>query len=112
MQVISSSTSKSQGTSKSYTIFHVVSSSSAYVIYLMECTLSKKQYVGKSETSFNIILNIRRNNVKKLDAISVYKHFQEWNQINLQIPPNQKTFCVSNWLKKKNFAFKCCKPYN
>ena len=56
-QVISSSTFKSQQTNKSYTIFHEVNCSSAYVIYPMECILCKKQYVGKSETSFNIRLN-------------------------------------------------------
>ena len=46
-------------------IFHEVNCSSAYVIYLMECTLCKKQCVGKSETSFNISLNYHRKNIKK-----------------------------------------------
>ena len=50
-QVISSSTFRRQWTNKSYTTFHEVNCSSTYVIYLMECTLCKKQYVGKSETS-------------------------------------------------------------
>ena len=64
-QVIFSSTFKSQQSSKSYTIFHEINCSSAYVTYLMECTLYKKQYVGKSETSFNIRLNNHRKDVKK-----------------------------------------------
>ena len=47
-QVISSSSFKSHQTIKIYTIFHEVNCSSTYVIYLMECTLCKKQYIRKS----------------------------------------------------------------
>ena len=43
----------------------------------MACTLRKKQYVGKSETSFNIRLNNHRKDVKKPDTILAYRHFQE-----------------------------------
>ena len=43
----------------------------------MECTLCKKQYVGKSETSFNIRLNSNGKDVKKPDAILACRHFQE-----------------------------------
>ena len=35
------------------------------------------QYIGKSETSFNIRLNNHRKNFKKPDAILVCRHFQE-----------------------------------
>ena len=80
-QVISSSTFKSQQTNTSYTIFHKVNCSSAYVIYLMECTLRKKQYVQKSETSFSIRLNNHRKDVKKPDAILASRHFQEKKHI-------------------------------
>ena len=69
-QVTSSSTFKNQQTNKSYTIFNEVNCCSAYLIYLMECTLCKKPYVGKSETSFNIRLNNHRKDVKKPDAVS------------------------------------------
>ena len=64
--VISSSTFKSRRTNKSYTIFHEVNCSSTYVICPMECTLCKKQYVRKSETSFNIRLNNHHKDVKNL----------------------------------------------
>ena len=80
-QVISLSTFKSQLTKKSYTIFHEVNCSSAYVIYLMECTLYKKQYIEKSETSFTIRLNNHRKDVKKPDAILACRHFQEKNHV-------------------------------
>ena len=73
-QMISSSTFKSQQTNKSYKIFHEVNCSSGYVIYIIECTLCKKQCVGKSETSFNIRLNNHHNNIEKPDYISVQKN--------------------------------------
>ena len=47
----------------------------------MECTLCKKYYVGKSETSFNIRLNDHRKDVKKPDAILACRHFQERNHV-------------------------------
>ena len=80
-QVISSSTSKSQQTNKSYTIFHEVNCSIRYFIYLLECTLCKKQYVRKSGTSFNIRLNNHCKEIKKPDAILACTHFQEKNHV-------------------------------
>ena len=43
----------------------------------MECTLCKKQDVGKAETTFNIPLNNHRNDAKNLHpkTILAYKHF-------------------------------------
>ena len=76
-QVISSSTYKSQQTKTSYTIFHKVKCSRTYVIYLMECTLCKKQYVGKSETSFNIRLKNHCKDIKKPDAIQACRGFKK-----------------------------------
>ena len=70
-QVIFSSTFKSPYTNKSYTIFHEGNCSSAYIIYQMECTLCKKQYVGKSENSFNIRLN---NHAKTLKTMNQNQH--------------------------------------
>ena len=68
--VIFSSIFKSHQSSKSYTIFHEINCSSACVTNLMECTLNKNQYVGKSETSFNVRLNNHRKDVKKPDSMS------------------------------------------
>ena len=39
---------------KTYKIFYEVNCSSGYVIYLIQCMLCKKLYVGKAETTFNI----------------------------------------------------------
>ena len=47
----------------------------------MECNLRRMQYVGKSETIFNIRLNNHRKNVKKPDTILACRHFQERNHV-------------------------------
>ena len=103
-QVISSSTFKSQQTNKLYTIFDEVNCSSAYGVYLMECTLCKKQHVGKLETSFNIRLNNHAKTFKTLTSILACTNSSKKEttfltntqssslEINFQIPPNQKTF--------------------
>ena len=76
-QVIFSSTFKNQQTNKSHTMFHQVDCSSVYIIYLIQCTLCKKQYIGKSETSLNIRLNNHRKEVKKRNAISACRLFKK-----------------------------------
>ena len=66
---------------KSYKIFHEVNSSSIYVIYLMNCTLCKKQEVGNKDTSFSIRVDNDRKDVKKPDAILAYKHIQNRSHV-------------------------------
>ena len=66
-----------QQTKKLYKTFHNVNCACTYVIYLMECILCNKQYVGKAETSFNIRLNNYRKDVKKTNAIMACKHLQQ-----------------------------------
>ena len=41
----------------------------------MECRLCSIQYVGKSETPFNIRLNNHRKDVKRSDSIPACQHF-------------------------------------
>ena len=60
-----------------YKIFHNVNCASSYVIYLMECILCNKQYLGKAATTFNIRLNNHRKDGKNVDAIMPSKHFQQ-----------------------------------
>ena len=55
--VMTTLTSQSQHTQKTYKIFHKVNCSSAYVVYLVKYKLFKKQYVEKAEIPFNIRLN-------------------------------------------------------
>ena len=52
-----------------------VNCKSSFVIYLLECYICNIQYVGKSETPFNIRLHNHRKDVKNTNAIPAYKHF-------------------------------------
>ena len=42
---------------------------------LMEWTLCKQKYVGKSEKSFNVRRNNHRKDAREPDAILAYRHF-------------------------------------
>ena len=111
-------------TNKSYTIFHDVNCSSAlvHVIYLIKCTFCKKQYVEKSETTFSIVLNNHRKDVKKPDAILVRRHFQEKSHVynkhekfiiivKLTITTKSKDNLHQRFVERKNFGFKGWKRY-
>ena len=52
---------------------------SKYVIYLLECTKCKIQYVGKAETELNIRLNNQEKDKWKPDAIPASIHFSGKN---------------------------------
>ena len=74
-QVLKTTLFTSTQTTETFTIFHQVTFHSKYVIYLLECVMCKIQYVGKSETSFNIRVNNYRKDIKKSNAIEACKHF-------------------------------------
>ena len=74
-QLISTTTFKSNQTNKMFKIYHRVNCKSSFVIYLLECYICNIQYVGKSETPFNIRLNSHRKNVENPNAIPACKHF-------------------------------------
>ena len=59
-QLTSTMTFTSQQTKRKFKIYHKINFKSEYLIYLMGCTLSNKQYVGKAETTFTIRLNIKK----------------------------------------------------
>ena len=63
-QGLKTRTSTSTQTRETFTIFHQVTCQSNCVIYLLECVMCKIQYVGKSETSFNVRLNNHRKDIK------------------------------------------------
>jgi len=59
-----------------YHIFHTMDCQSAWVIYVIECKICKLQYVGKSETGFNLRLNNHRNHIKsKVSSCELTEHF-------------------------------------
>ena len=76
-QLISTTTLKRNQTKKTFKIYHRVDCKRSFVIYLLECNICKIQYVGKSETPFNIRLNNHRKDVKHPDAIPACKHFNK-----------------------------------
>ena len=74
-QLISTTTSKNNQNNKTFKIYHRVNCKSSFVICLLECYICNIQYVGKSETPFNIRLNNHRTDVKNPNAIPTCKHF-------------------------------------
>ena len=74
-QVIKTSEFTSQITKENFQIYHELNCKSKLLIYLMECVICKKQYIGKSETSFNIRLNNHRSDVSDTKAIPACRHF-------------------------------------
>ena len=75
-QVFNIQTFTSQQTKRTFNILHKLTCKSQYVIYLMECILCKIQYVRKSETPFNLRLNIHRKDVNNPKAITACNHLK------------------------------------
>ena len=74
-QVVSTACFKSNQTNRVVKIFHNINCKSTFLIYLLECNLCNIQYVGKSETTFNIRLNNHRKDVKDPNDLPADKHF-------------------------------------
>ena len=75
-QVFNIQTFTSQQTKRNFNILHKLTCKSQYVIYLMECILCKIQYVGKSDTPFNLKPNNHRKDVNNPKAITACNHFK------------------------------------
>ena len=79
-QIVNTKTFESYQTNGTFKIFHKLNCKSSFAIYLMECTLCKIQYVGKTEeTPFNIRLNNHRKdaNGNNPKAIPESIHFKQ-----------------------------------
>ena len=74
-QVKTTTTFKSQKTSKTWKIFHNTNCKTEYVIYLLECIICNLQYVRKNKTPFNSRFKNYRKDVKDTKAILADKHF-------------------------------------
>ena len=69
-------TFKSTSNNKIFTIFHSLDCQSSWVIYIIECNTCRLQYIGKSETGFNLRLNNHRNHIKKeVNSCELTEHF-------------------------------------
>ena len=78
-QIVHTTTFRSNQTNRIFQIYHHLNYKSKYVIYLLEFTKCKIQYVGKVETEFNITLNNHRKNVWKPDAIPASRRLSSKN---------------------------------
>ena len=77
-QLKQTTTFSSKTTYKSFYIRYKLNCKSSRVIYLMDCLKCGKQYVGKSETPFNIRLSNQRKDVNSMtNALSVSHHFRQ-----------------------------------
>ena len=100
-QLKQTTTFSSKTTYKSFYIRHKLNCKSSRVIYLMDCLKCGKQYVGKSETPFNIRLNNHRNNVNSMtNTLSVSHHFRQADHSFNQ----DAKFTRSNRLKITNWT--------
>ena len=74
-QIVHTTIFRRNQTNKIFHAYHNLNCKSTYVIYLLECTKCKIQYVGNAETEFNIRLNNHWKDVWKPDAIPASRHF-------------------------------------
>ena len=102
MQVVNTNTFKINLTKRVFKIYHNITCESQCIIYLLECILCNRQYVGKSETSFNIRLNNHRKDVSNPKAIPACAHFRkEWHKF---ISNMHKFTLIEQLTEKKNFS--------
>ena len=73
--IVSTTSFKSNQTNRVFKIFHNINCKSKFLISLLECNICNIQYVGKSETTFNIRLNNHRKDVKDPNTLPADKHF-------------------------------------
>ena len=78
-QVLKTNTFTNYRTGETFKIFHQLNCKSSHLIYLLQCRICQLQYVGKSETSFNIRLNNHRKDSKNKNTILACKNFQKSN---------------------------------
>ena len=61
---------------KVFDIFRTVNCQSTFEIYIIECRICRLQYVGRSETAFNLHLNYHRNHIKRgVNNCELSEHF-------------------------------------
>ena len=80
-------------------MFHQLTCKSQAIIYLLQGRICLIQYVGKSETTFNLRLNSHQKDSKKKDAISACTHFQKSNHV---FHRDVKFFLIEQITKKYN----------
>ena len=74
-------------TRKTYSILNTISCGSTKIIYLITCSLCKKQYVGQTEQTLPQRMNAHRHSIIHNTHTAVAKHFNlpDHDITNLQI---------------------------
>ena len=81
-QTIATTRSITTQAKQKFNVDHKVSfKSNVHVMYLLECLVSERQYVGKSGTPFHLRLNNYRKDIKSPHAIEACKHFNSWDHV-------------------------------
>ena len=61
---------------REFKIFHSLNCQSSWVIYIIKCQKCDLQYIGKSESNFNIRLNNHRNHIRaEINSCELTEHF-------------------------------------
>lgn len=76
-QIANTSSFRSASNGKTFRIFHHVNCKSTFVIYIMECSRCKLQYIGKSEFPMNIRINNHRKDAHRPDGLPASQHFNK-----------------------------------
>ena len=96
-QVKQTKTFQSYKKKETFQLFHNITCKSEKRISLLQCHLCQLQYVGKSETPFNIRLNNHRKDAEWEASILACKHFNEQNH-NFQ---QHAKFTLTDQIKKQ-----------
>ena len=81
-------------------MFHQLNCKSSYIRYLLEYLQRQLQYIGKSETQFNIRFNSHRKDVTRKESIPASNHFNiEGHNFNIHAKfiLNQKNLIKKIW---------------
>ena len=93
-------TFQSYRTKQTSQVFHNLTCKSENLIYLLQCRICQLQYVGKSETPFNIRLSNLGKDAKLQASILSWKHFNNQNH-NFQ---QHAEFTLIEQIKKQRTA--------
>ena len=91
---------QSYRTKQTSQVFHNLTCKSENLIYLLQCRICQLQYVGKSETPFNIRLSNLEKDAKLQASILSWKHFNNQNH-NFQ---QHAEFTLIEQIKKQRTA--------
>ena len=103
-QVLHMQSFKSSVTQETYNYFHDLNCKSKLLIYLMECKICGIQYIGKSETEFNIRLNNHCKDGSRQNAPQADQHFKLPNHNFNQHARFTLTMQLDNMKIDKNLA--------